>query len=133
MIEIYKKIVIPSFIWGFIGGILILIQLYVKMTLYIAGPVILIINVIAIIFIMIASVFFYRKRVGQIEFIIARELSFFVYLITVIILLVFRFTQGYVDKFSFPVILLGILFLYGLGRTLSYIIGMNMYNVKSNK
>ena len=133
MIDIYKKIVIPAVIWGAIGGVLILIQLYVKMTLHISAPAILIINTIGIISIMIASVFFYKKRVGQIGFTIARKLSFLVYLIIGIILLIFRFTQGYFDRFSSIAILLGIVFIYGLGRILSYIVGMNMYNLKSNK
>ena len=133
MIEIYKKIVIPAFIWGLFGGILILIQLYVKMALHLTGPFILMLNTIAIIFIMIASVFFYRRRVGPVGFTIARELSFLVYLIAVILLLVFRFTQGYFAKFSFPAILLGIAFFFGLGRLLSHMIGMKMYNLKSNK
>ena len=133
MIDIYKRIVIPAFIWGAIGGVLILIQLYVKMTLQISAPAILIINIIGIISIMVASVFFYKKRTGQIGFTIARELSFLVYLIIVIILMFFRFTHGYFDRFSSIAILFGIVFIYGLGRILSYIVGMNMYNLKSNK
>lgn len=62
MIDIYKKIVIPAFIWGAIGGVLTLIQLYVKMTLHISAPAILIINTIGVISIMIASVFFIKKE-----------------------------------------------------------------------
>lgn len=133
MIETYKKIFMPAFIWGMIGGSIIIILFFAKRTLHFPGKYLLVANCASIFLLMIASVFFYRKNVGAIGFTIAREMSFLVYFIAATVLMIFRFIDGYFYKFSPPVAILSVLGIYGLGRIVSYFIGMNMYNLKSDK
>ncbi len=133
MRDIYKKIFKPTSIWGLIGGIIIIIFFYVKKALNIPVFILITANCTITIFLMVACVFSYRKRIGEIGFPIAREMSFLVYALIVSVLLIFRYLDGYFNKFSLPAILLGILLIYGLGRIISYFIGMNMYIFKSKE
>jgi hypothetical protein len=131
MIKVMKELY-PQFFWfafnyGIVAGSLVVGGILAKRPLSIPGPLLLIINFLVVIISMILSVFIYRKKQKQIDFTTARELSFLVFALAAIELIIFRSHTGYWHRFHPGVVLFGFVAFYGLGRGLSYLIAMEMY------
>ena len=131
MIDTYKKIFKPASTCGMLGGAIIIIFFFIRRAFSLPAYILFTANCIVTILLMVMGVYFYRKKMGVIGFTFARELSFLIYVIILIILSFIRIIDGYFSKFSLPAVILGLGVIVGLGRILSHVIGMIMYD--SNK
>lgn len=131
MKAIYKQVLVPGLIWGLPAGLTIICLFYLKRTYQFNSLILVSKNISIVIFQLIISTYFYRKKLGKIRFSVAREFSFSVYISIITVLLFFKFHEGYFLKFSKGGVIFGCILLMVIGRGISYIIGTNMYNTQN--